>query len=60
MKVATAYFRRKAEQCRRLAQPLANQNNDIAAELLSMANEFDENARALETKLEAKLRMVWA
>ena len=41
------YFRRKAEQCRRLAAALVNQSDPAVANLLALAVEFEARAVAL-------------
>ena len=42
------YFHQKAEQCRRWANAISNQNDPIVANLVAMADEFEERAAALE------------
>lgn len=51
MKVAAAYFRDKADQFRQLAATLGGQHNQIVAQLLTLADEFEANASALETRV---------
>ena len=41
------YFRQKAEQCRRLAEAVANPHDPVVANLLAMAVEFEAKAVAL-------------
>ncbi|ACA15308.1 hypothetical protein M446_0750 [Methylobacterium sp. 4-46] len=48
-----AYFREKAEQCRRLAKHLYNQNDPAVAALTAMAAEFDADAAAIEARAAA-------
>ncbi|WP_232631019.1 hypothetical protein [Methylobacterium sp. Leaf118] len=52
MKVAAAYFRQKAEQCRRLAHAMTEQADPAVVMLHEMADEFDANALALESRME--------
>lgn len=51
MKVAAAYFREKADQCRQLAHALRDQTDPVVPALLSMAEEFEVSANALETRI---------
>jgi hypothetical protein len=41
------YFRKKAEQCRRLAGSISNSNDPAVASLLALAVEFEAKAVAL-------------
>jgi hypothetical protein len=41
------YFRHKAEQCRRLATSIVNQNDPAVARLMALAVEFEAKAVAL-------------
>ena len=41
------YFRQKAEQCRRLAEAVANPHDPIVANLLTLAVSFEAKAVAL-------------
>jgi hypothetical protein len=43
-----AYFREKAEQCRRLARSILSRNDPTQASLIAMAAEFDAQATAIE------------
>lgn len=52
MRMVALYFRQKAAQCRSLAQALADPADPVIDQLFSMADEFDANARALETRLQ--------
>lgn len=58
MMVAASYFRQKALDCRQLAQALTDQKEPIVAKLLSMAEEFEANARAFETRITAEASRV--
>ena len=51
MMIAAKYFRQKALLCRQIAQSLINQDEPAVAQLLALADEFDANARALESRL---------
>jgi hypothetical protein len=51
------YFRQKAEQCRRLASGLFNQQDPAIASLLALAVEFEAKAVAL-TSEEASERQI--
>ena len=54
--MATAiYFRQKAEQCRRLANGLANDKDPAVTALRALAVEFDHKAQALESETAAAL-----
>jgi hypothetical protein len=48
-----AYFREKAEQCRRLARSILTRNDPTAASLSAMAAEFDAQATAAEASVAA-------
>lgn len=54
MRMVATYFRQKAAQCRSLADALLDQTDPVIAQLRSMADEFDANAQALETRLAAE------
>lgn len=54
MKIAAAYFRDKAEMLRQLADTLGGQHDQIASQLRAMADEFEANASALETRIVRK------
>jgi hypothetical protein len=45
---AAAYFRQKAEQCRRLAAGILTRNDPTGLALQALAVEFDGKATALE------------
>ncbi|MGY2050696.1 hypothetical protein [Methylobacterium sp. JK268] len=45
-----AYFRTKAEQCRRLARHLSTQSDPAVTALRAMAAEFDAEALAIEAR----------
>lgn len=48
METETAdYYRQKAEQCRRMANLIANQQDPVVANLLALAVEFEARAVAL-------------
>ena len=54
--MATAiYFRQKAEQCRRLANGLVNDQDPAVTALRALAVEFDYKAQALEAETAAAL-----
>ncbi|MHB2205086.1 hypothetical protein [Methylobacterium sp. CM6257] len=46
-----AYFREKAEQCRRLARSILSRNDPTQASLNAMAAEFDAQAAAIEASV---------
>jgi hypothetical protein len=49
------YFRRKAEQCRRLAAYMTVENDKTAASLKAMAIEFDAMAAAADVGSDSRL-----
>ena len=49
------YFRHKAEQCRRLANAIANQKDPVVANLLTMAVEFEAVALTAEEASEKQI-----
>lgn len=51
MKVIASYFRQKADLFRQLADVLIDQNDHVALQLRCVADEFDANANALETRI---------
>ncbi|KQT45620.1 hypothetical protein ASG52_15865 [Methylobacterium sp. Leaf456] len=51
MKVAAAYFREKAKLFQQLADTFIGQHDQIANQLRAIADEFEANASALETRI---------
>lgn len=51
MKAPLAYYRQKAEQCRRLADSLNDRDDPAVTLLLGIADEFDADADALEARI---------